>query len=162
MAYIDPVDPVAHNTQYTAARELVINNNLRYLALRPSGYTCYQSALADYSYTGAWAAVDTTNLRLTVTPGITNQRVRLLATFSVVSGGAVADFDFLIDGATRLGGTSGLMQVVNGYNGPVTVIGQYTNLSLASHTFDLAWTTGGTAWVIKRSSYPITLLWAEY
>jgi hypothetical protein len=151
-------------------------DNLTYLfSQRPESQIVYEG-VSNYTTTStSFVAVDTTNLRITKT--INSGRVRLEATcrarHSDTSSGSGSDlggtmaFDFLLDGgSTRVGGTNGLTRMQQGNNGTqqhmIVIVGEFTGLSVGSHTFDLAWKTSGATATIFNSGYPVTMRAVEF
>jgi hypothetical protein len=127
-----------------------LKDNLIYLfSGRGFGTKTFASTATTTSAT--FVDVDVTNCIITLT--IHSGRAVCAAVLPALNAtaGTTATFDWIVDGTTRAsgGGTSGngtLQHTFsNSFTTPVTILGYFTGLSDASHTFKLQWrTSGGT------------------
>lgn len=119
---------------------------------------------SDYTTSSAtFTAVDTTNLRITLT--VTTGRVIVMARghWSHSSSTGQLYADFLLDGgSTKVGGTNGLTQQEMGSIGTAShefsIFGVFTSLSSGSHTFDLGWRTSGATATMLNNAEPIIFM----
>lgn len=121
-----------------------VRDNLGYLISRNNNQVVRNNTAA-YTNTGAFAAIDTTNLSITLT--MTTTKVLLILTGMASNSGAgnETDFDFLVDG-TRVGNayTRGLTGFyAPGANYLVMVnVAIITTVSTGSRTFKPCWRVG--------------------
>ena len=159
MAYTTPPTKSANQSFTSTEFNTYIRDNLGYLfSGRPLGYIIREGS-SDYTTTSAtFAAVDTTNLRHTLT--INSGRVLLYAAGSISHSSSTATFsiDFLRDGTTRVGSTAGLYKQKAGSTGipiPFSVVGYFSGLAVGSYTFDLAWATSAATATMQNNAFPI-------
>lgn len=144
-----------------------IRDNLLFLfSGRALQKIAYEGSADKTTTSTSFVAVDTTNLRCTLT--VTTGRVLVFGRGNWSNSTTTAQMyaDFLMDGATRAGGTNnGLAQQETGSTGtgywPFSILGIFTGVSSGSHTFDLAWkVSAGTATMLNNTE-PIVLIAME-
>lgn len=150
-------------------------DNLTFLHSGKARSQIIREGSSNYTTTStSFAAVDTTNLRITLT--VSTGRVRIRATgvlqhsdtssgSGALLGGTMA-IDIRKDATTRAGGTNGLWKILQTNNGtalhPFAVEAEFTGLSVGSHTFDLMWKTSGATATMMNNAYVITMTGEEF
>jgi hypothetical protein len=163
----DPISSSHYNTY--------IRDNIAFLLSGRARSQIIREGVANYTTSStSFVAVDTTNLRITLT--VATGRVRIRATGIVqhsdtASGsgtllGGTIDVDIQKDATTRAGGTNGLWKILQSNNGsalhPFAVEAEFTGLSVGSHTFDLMWKTSGATATMMNNAYVITMTGEEF
>lgn len=151
----------------------VIANLTYLLSERPSQLIAYAGGANKTTTSATFAAVDTANLRITLT--LVSGRARIEAwgvcqhsdTASGAGtflGGSVI-FDVIVDATTRAGGTNGLVKILQSNNGSAMhafhITAWFTGLSAGSHTFDLTWKTSGATATLMNNAYPVGMFGIE-
>lgn len=152
-----------------------VRDNLTFVHSGKARSQIIREGVANYTTSStSFAAVDTTNLRITLT--VSTGRVRIRATgmlqhSDTASGagsllGGTMCIDIQKDAATRAGGTNGLWKILQTNNGtalhPFAVEAEFTGLSVGSHTFDLMWKTSGATATMMNNAYVITMTGEEF
>lgn len=122
---------------------------------------------SDYTNaTTSWADIDATNLIATLT--CNSGRVYCEASMSIIpTTGGSSEFDFILDSTTRAGSTNGLVRILTGSIGTLTLPIHYswifTGLSVGSHTFkpQFRCDTATNTVTVKNNGYPIQFLACE-
>lgn len=112
---------------------------------------------AIYTTTTTWADIDSTNLKLLITPLRANATLRIDLQIPLShSAGGYAQIGFTVDG-TRYSNVNGLFQVNPAPAAP-TVYSLYrdiTGLSAAQHDIRVQWQTGSATLTADGGAYPI-------
>ena len=162
MAWTTPRTWVAGEVVTASQLNAHVRDNLNFLLNGRILSYIVRAGSSDYTTTStSFTPVDTTNLRITATPN--SGRVVLVATGHWKHSSSTGKLygDFILDAAgaaTRVGGTDGLaLQVMSsvGAAWPFMLIGLFTGLSVASHTFDLAWKTDSNTATMENNPSPI-------
>jgi len=91
------------------------------------------------------AAVDTTNLRLSLTTTASGVALVIFSTTARANSSATAKFSFRLDGAASVGGSQGILLHAVGSATAISYHWLFTGLSAAAHTFDVsAWVDTGS------------------
>lgn len=151
----------------------VIANLVYLLSERPSQLIAYEGGANKTTTSTSFAAVDTTNMRITLT--LVSGRARIdawgvcqhsdTATGSGSFLGGSLIFDVIVDATTRAGGTNGLIKIKQSNNGSAMhafhITAWFTGLSAGSHTFDLTWKTSGATATLMNNAYPVGMFGIE-
>lgn len=145
MAWTTPITWSSNAVVTAAQLNTHIRDNENYLLSRNNSQIIRNNTAA-YTTSGAFAAIDTTNLSITLTMTTTKVLLMLVGTASNSTAGQETDFDFLIDG-TRYGnsytrGLSGFYAPGNGYHVMVNVA-VIATVTAGSRTFKPCWRAGG-------------------
>lgn len=121
-----------------------VRDNLNYLLSR-SNNQITRNNTATYTNAGTWAAIDTTNLSITLTMTTTKVLLMLVGTMSNSGAGNETNFDFYVDG-TRVGnsyskGLTGIFAPGANYYCMVSVAAIAT-VSTGSRVFKPVWRVG--------------------
>jgi hypothetical protein len=151
-----------------------VRDNINYLINGRPKAQIIREGVANYTTSStSFVALDTTNLRITLT---VNSGIAVIEATGVVqhsdtssgSGAALGgriSLDIIRDGSVRLGGTNGLLTILQSNNGSAMhafhIKVRFTGLSVGSHTFDLAWRTSGATATMYNNGYVITMLGEE-
>lgn len=145
MAWTTPNTATAGGLIRATDYNTYVRDNLNYLLSRNNSQIIRNNT-ATYTNSGAFAAIDTTNLSITLTMTTTKVLLLLTGTASNSSAGQETDFDFLIDG-TRYGnsytrGLSGFYAPGANYHVMVSVA-VIATVSTGNRTFKPCWRAGG-------------------
>ncbi len=152
-----------------------VRDNLTYLfSQRPEDLVVNEGSAHITTSSTSFVAVSTTLARMTKTVNSGRYEVTFTctcvhsdaATGSGAEIGGIMAFDVLLDGATRAGGTNGLIKLrqssVGSIHHTITITARFIGLSVGSHTFDLAWKTSGATATLLNNAYPISMRGLEY
>lgn len=165
-AWTTPNTAASSGVISASAYNTYVRDNLNYLfSQRPIGKVHYVGA-GDYTNgTNSWAAVDTTNLRLTTT--INSGRVLLFISGELQAdntASSAAEIDIMRDGTTRLGhATHGLARVAQNTQRWVSAMTFDSSLSVGSHYWDIVIrnVTNGAVATLKGNGFPINMFVIE-
>lgn len=159
MAWTTPITWSSNAVVTAAQLNTHIRDNENYLLSRNNSQIIRNNTAA-YTTSGAFAAIDTTNLSITLTMTTTKVLLILTGAASNSTAGQETDFDFLIDG-TRYGnsytrGLSGFYAPGNNYYFAVNVA-VIATVSTGSRTFKPAWRAGGgtSSFYSDTTTFPV-------
>lgn len=151
--------PTSRSTGYTVTAtdyNLFVTNQLHF-ATRPLVELTYKLASDVTSTSTSFIDVDATNLNISFT-NATSQIV-CMATFRSAGGGGVAYYDFILDSVTRAGDATYGLGFSGGSADPVTIIGKWSGVSVATHSIKLQYKTSGTTNGVEADHVVQMLAW---
>lgn len=174
MSYTAVATRSGANTVSSSDWNTYVRDNMAYLYQGRPRTQIIREGSSNYttSSTG-FVAVDTTNLRITQTinSGIYKVEAWGVVQHSDTASGAGTELggrislDFLLDGTTRLGGTNGLLSILQSNNGSAMhafhISGIFTGVTVGSRTIALAWRTSGATAKMFNNAYVIGLIGHE-
>lgn len=136
MAWTSPTTRVTGELITASIWNTDLTNNLNWLFARPLASQVYNNTGVLTTSSTSFVDADATNLIVTFTTAAA--RIKAVATFlGHKATGGDGFFDLILDSVTRAGhSTGGLAKITNETTSglPVTIVGEWSGLSAASHT----------------------------
>lgn len=142
MAWTAPATWTANQLIGASDLNTQVRDNLNYL-LGGRTIGSKTSAVSASTSSTTFVDIDATNLIITQTLTSTRALCVLVAPMYQNTAGSYVYFDFVVDSTSRIGGTNGIFgfspAAAGGYYMPGVVVGIFTGLTAASHTFKPQW-----------------------